>query len=512
MASSSRFRGDLSTSDDSLIFKSTSSTTKLTITHPSGNTAARVLTLPNIDADYSLPGVIHGGTTSKAVKFTTSGGTAGMSMNFICSPTADRSITFPDATYTVATVDTAQTLTNKTISGSSNTITNVAISTGVSGLGANVAAFLAAPSSANLAAAMTDETGSGALVFATSPTLVTPTLGTPASGTLTNCTGLPISTGVSGLGSNVAAFLAAPSSANLAAAMTDETGSGALVFGTSPNFTTAANFVAQAQARFYDSDTTQYAAIQAPSNLTANYTLTLPADDGTANQVLQTDGSGVLSWATPFTNPMTTAGDTVYGGASGAATRLAGNITTTKKFLTQTGDGAASASPAWGTLVAGDLPVASSSAYGATKLPGGHLMWDTGQGHGSTNTNIRKFLNSSGSAGTAMTETQSSTLGWSVTINEAGVYAMTYVDEMSTASDSYFGISVNGTVGTAISGLAASERLAMASTADATAGRSMCVSVTWPLAVNDVIRCHTAGGLDGSTARVMFRICQVSKT
>lgn len=57
-------------------------------------------------------------------------------------------------------------------------------------------AFTAAPSSANLATLVTDETGSGALVFATSPTLVTPVLGTPASGTLTNCTGLPLSTGV----------------------------------------------------------------------------------------------------------------------------------------------------------------------------------------------------------------------------------------------------------------------------------------------------------------------------
>lgn len=54
--------------------------------------------------------------------------------------------------------------------------------------GAGVATFLATPSSANLAAALTDETGTGAAVFATSPTLVTPILGTPTSGTLTNCT------------------------------------------------------------------------------------------------------------------------------------------------------------------------------------------------------------------------------------------------------------------------------------------------------------------------------------
>lgn len=70
-------------------------------------------------------------------------------------------------------------------------------------------------------------TGTGNVVRATSPTLVTPALGTPSSGTLTSCTGLPISTGVSGLGSGVATLLATFSSANLAAALTDETGSGA---------------------------------------------------------------------------------------------------------------------------------------------------------------------------------------------------------------------------------------------------------------------------------------------
>jgi len=51
-------------------------------------------------------------------------------------------------------------------------------------------------------------TGSGNYVRATSPTLVTPALGTPSSGTLTSCTGLPISTGVSGLGTGIAAALA----------------------------------------------------------------------------------------------------------------------------------------------------------------------------------------------------------------------------------------------------------------------------------------------------------------
>jgi hypothetical protein len=67
-----------------------------------------------------------------------------------------------------------------------------------------------------------------------SPAFTTPNLGTPSAATLTNATGLPIATGVSGLGTGVATFLATPSSANLASALTGETGSGAAMFGTGP--------------------------------------------------------------------------------------------------------------------------------------------------------------------------------------------------------------------------------------------------------------------------------------
>jgi hypothetical protein len=65
------------------------------------------------------------------------------------------------------------------------------VSTGVSGLGASVATFLVTPSSANLQAALTDETGTGAAVFATAPTITSPTLVTPVLGV---ATGLSLNT------------------------------------------------------------------------------------------------------------------------------------------------------------------------------------------------------------------------------------------------------------------------------------------------------------------------------
>jgi len=72
----------------------------------------------------------------------------------------------------------------------------------------------------------------------TAPIMTAPVLGTPASGTLTNCTGLPVSTGISGLAAGAATFLTTPSSANLLALVTDETGTGSAVFATSPTLVT----------------------------------------------------------------------------------------------------------------------------------------------------------------------------------------------------------------------------------------------------------------------------------
>lgn len=107
-------------------------------------------------------------------------------------------------------------------------------------LGSNIVAIntlglnqFASTTSAQLAGVISDETGSGSLVFSNSPTLVTPALGTPSALVLTNATGLPVN-GLSDTGTNVGSFLKTPTSANLAAAMTDETGTGSLVFATNP--------------------------------------------------------------------------------------------------------------------------------------------------------------------------------------------------------------------------------------------------------------------------------------
>lgn len=156
--------------------------------------------------------ILNGITASTTATFTNK--TINLSSNTLTGTIAQFNTALSDGDF--ATLAGSETLTNKTINLSNNTLS---------------------ATSAQIASAVTDETGTGSLVFANTPTLVTPVLGTPTSGTLTNCTGLPITTGVSGLAANVATFLATPSSANLASAVTDETGTGALVFAGAPTLT-----------------------------------------------------------------------------------------------------------------------------------------------------------------------------------------------------------------------------------------------------------------------------------
>jgi hypothetical protein len=71
----------------------------------------------------------------------------------------------------------------------------------------------------------------------------------------------------------------------------------------SQNISTTGNITVNAQGdlRFGDSDSSNWVAFQAPSNISGNVTWTLPSVDGTSNQVLKTNGSGTLSWTTQTT-------------------------------------------------------------------------------------------------------------------------------------------------------------------------------------------------------------------
>jgi hypothetical protein len=145
-------------------------------------------------------------------------------------------------------------------------------------------------------------TGTGNNVLSNSPTLVTPVLGSPTSGNLINCTGLPISTGLSGLAAGMATFLATPSSANLISAVTDETGTGNLVFSNTPTLTTpvlgAATATSINKILFTAPLTSATLTILDGKTLTSNNTLTLSGTDGSTLNV----GSGGTLGSAAFTN------------------------------------------------------------------------------------------------------------------------------------------------------------------------------------------------------------------
>jgi hypothetical protein len=189
-----------------------------------------------------------------------------------------------DGTNYIPVVGTTatQTLTNKTLT--SPTLTTPALGTPASGVMTNVtgtasgltagnvttnanltghitsvgnAAVLGSFTSAQLLAALTDETGTGAAVFANSPTLVTPALGTPSALVGTNITGTASGLTAGNVTTNAnltghitsvgnAAVLGSFTSAQLLAALTDETGTGAAVFATSPTLVTPTIGVATA--------------------------------------------------------------------------------------------------------------------------------------------------------------------------------------------------------------------------------------------------------------------------
>lgn len=152
----------------------------------------------------------------------------------------------------------------------------------------------AATTSAQLAGVITNETGSGALVFGTSPVLTTPNLGTPSALTLTNATGLPLSSGVtgtlpSGNGGTNNAFFAVSGPATSTKTFTFPNAS-ATVLTTNTAVTVAQGGTGRTTG------TTAYGLIAAGTTPTGAQQ-TLPA--GLTTQILVGGGTGALpAWTT----------------------------------------------------------------------------------------------------------------------------------------------------------------------------------------------------------------------
>ena len=274
----------------------------------------------------------------------------------------NKTLTSPTLTTPALGTPASGVMTNVTGTASGLTAGNVTTNANLTGHVTSVgnAAVLGTFSSAQLSAALSDETGTGVAVFATSPTLVTPALGTPASGVMTNVTGTAsgltagnvttnanLTGGVTSVGNAAtvvtnanltghitstgnAAVLGSFTSAQLLAALSDETGTGVAVFATSPTIATPTiatiNGVASTNI-LLDSD--------ADIVLDADGADIILKDGGTTFAALTQSGGELLikSGATPTTAVTFSGANTTLAGtlASGALT-VTGAITATSEI------------------------------------------------------------------------------------------------------------------------------------------------------------------------------------
>jgi hypothetical protein len=202
-------------------------------------------------------------------------------------------------TLVTPALGTPSALVGTNITGTASGLTAGSVTTNANLTGAVTsvgnATSLGSFTSSQLATALTDETGSGANVFATSPTLVTPILGTPTSATLTNATGLPLTTGVTGL-------LPVANGGTGTATPSIVAGTNVTVTGTWPNQTIAASGGGGGSGgiTYTTVKTANYTAANndgVQTNTTSGaFTVTLPATPSNGHQVIVVDSFN--TWGT----------------------------------------------------------------------------------------------------------------------------------------------------------------------------------------------------------------------
>jgi len=130
-----------------------------------------------------------------------------------------------------------------------------------------------------------------------------------------------------------------------------------------------------------------------------------------------------------------------------------------------------------------------------------HVIVTTGNSNGGTNTSIRRFTTTLSSAGNAITYADSAGNGGSFTINEAGLYEVSYIDG-GNSSNAIFrhGISVNSAeLSTAIDSITNANRLGMSVSYSPSEVVCSCVCVTHRFAAGDVVRAHTGSNAPNNT-------------